>query len=357
MPKLLAATAAVALMVGVAGPGQAETFKLTVAAGQAPRALPSLKMVKDYFIPEVNKRLKAMGGKYKIRWRQAYSGTLLKPTKVFLGVQDGVADIGYVPTLFHPDKLPLDAVSFAAPFCTDQLGKVTAAINSVYAKVPQMDQQYDKFNLVRLAGSGVDSYQLFTNFPVKTLADMKGKKIGTAGSALQWLRGIGVTSVQAHMFRYYNDTKTGIYQGFIIISAAIPAMRYPEVAPYVTKVDFGAMYTIALVMNKDSLAKLPKEVQKVLKDVATEWGPRGDKAHMGAGRWGWGTGKKKFKDAKFVDFPEAERVKWANAMPNIAKEWAARMDKKGLPGDKVLSLYMDALRAEGVKCLRDWDKK
>jgi TRAP-type C4-dicarboxylate transport system substrate-binding protein len=128
------------------------------------------------------------------------------------------------------------------------------------------------------------------------------------------------------------------------------------VAPYVTRVNFGAMYAIALVMNKDSLDKLPKDVQKVLKDVAQIWGPIGDKAHMGAGRWGWGTGKKKFKKASFNEFPQAERVKWAKAMPNIAKEWAARMEKKNLPGKKVLSLYMDALRAQGVKCARDWDK-
>jgi TRAP-type C4-dicarboxylate transport system substrate-binding protein len=354
---LLTGAATAAMAFCLASATQAKTYKLTVAAGQAPRALASLKMLGKYFIPEVNKRLKAMGSKHKIRWRQAYTGSLLKPTKVFLGTQDGVADIGYVPTIFHPDKLPLDAVAFMAPFCTDDLSKVTNAINAVYAKVPQMDGQYSKFNLIRLNGSGVDSYQLLTNFPVKSLADMKGKKIGTAGSALQWLRGIGVTSVQAHMFRYYNDTKTGIYQGFIIMGSPIPPMKYPEVAPYVTRVNFGAMYAVALVMNKDSMKKLPADVQKAIRGAAKSWGPIGDKGHIGAGKWGWNTGKKMFKKATFSEFPQAERVKWANAMPNIAKEWAARMEKKGLPGNKVLSLYMDALRAQGVKCARNWDKK
>lgn len=354
---LITTAAAAALLVGIATTGQAKTYKLTIAAGQAPRALASLKALGKFFVPEVNKRLKAAGSKHKIRWRQAYSGTLLKPTKVFLGVQDGVADIGYVPTIFHPDKLPLDAVSFMTPFCTDDLTKVTKAINAVYAKVPAMNQQYDKFNLIRLQGSGVDSYQLLTDFPVKSVADLKGKKIGTAGSALQWLRGIGVTSVQAHMFRYYNDTKTGIYQGFIIMASPIPPMKYPEVAPYVTRVNFGAMYAVALVINKDSMKKLPADVQKAIREVAGAWGPVGDKGHLGAGRWGWNTGKKMFKKATFSEFPQAERVKWATSMPNIAKEWAARMEKKGLPGNQVLSLYMNALRAEGAKCARNWDKQ
>ena len=354
---LMTTAAAAALAVMTASSAQARTYKLTVAAGQAPRALASLKMLGKFFVPQVNQRLKAMGSKHKIRWRQAYSGALLKPTKVFLGTQDGVADIGYVPTIFHPDKLPLDAVSFMTPFCTDDLTKVTKAINAVYRQTAAMDGQYDKFNLIRLQGSGVDSYQLLTNFPVKGVADLNGKKIGTAGSALQWLRGIGVTSVQAHMFRYYNDTKTGIYQGFIIMSSPIPPMKYPEVAPYVTRVNFGAMYAVALVMNKDTMKKLPADVQKAIRAAATAWGPVGDKGHIGAGKWGWGTGKKMFKKATFSEFPEAERVKWAKSMPNIAKEWAARMEKKGLPGNKVLTQYMDALRAQGVKCAREWDKE
>jgi ABC-type sulfate transport system substrate-binding protein len=44
-------------------------------------------------------------------------------------------------------------------------------------------------------------------------------------------------------------------------------------------------------------------------------------------------------------------------MPNIAKEWAARADKDGLPGTKALSFYMDELRKGGAKPVRDWDKK
>ena len=43
-------------------------------------------------------------------------------------------------------------------------------------------------------------------------------------------------------------------------------------------------------------------------------------------------------------------------MPNIAKEWAERIDKQGLPGTKVLAAYMDELRKAGAKPVRDWDK-
>jgi hypothetical protein len=38
-------------------------------------------------------------------------GSLLKPTMVLEGTRDGITDIGFEPTIFHPDKLPLEQIS------------------------------------------------------------------------------------------------------------------------------------------------------------------------------------------------------------------------------------------------------
>ena len=54
---------------------------------------------------------------------------------------------------------------------------------------------------------------------------------------------------------------------------------------------------------------------------------------------------------------EQQRLAWAKGMPNLAKEWAASMDGKGKPGSKVLAAYMDALRKDGAKPLRNWDRE
>lgn len=351
---LAVAGVALGLLAGVA---DARTYRLTVAAGQVPKALPNLGMIPTFFVPEVEKRIKAAGLKDNVEFRQAYAGTLLKPRAVLLGVQDGIADLGYEPTLFHPDKLPLEQVSFATPFCTDNVLTISKVMDKLHREVPEMKAQYDKFNVIRLAGGSFDSYQLFTSFPVKQLSDLNGRKIGSTGAILQWVRGIGVTSIDSNMMEYYNSTKTGVYDGFIIFHSASPAMKYPEAAPYVTDVNFGAMYAAALIANKASMSRLPKEIQKIITEVGAEWGPQGDKAYANAGARGLATSKDMFKSANFTAFPDAERVKWAKAMPNIAKEWAARADKDGLPGTKVLQAYMNGLRAEGVNCMRQWDKE
>jgi TRAP-type transport system periplasmic protein len=351
--------AAILLAGLAASPALAQQeINLTVAAGQPTRAMKPLAMVSEFFIPEVNKRMQAAGldKKYKINWKEAYAGSLLKPTFVLQGVSDGIADIGFEPTIFHPDKLPLEQISFVTPFTTTDVVLVGKTIDKMHAKFPEYRAQYDKFGVIRLAGSSYDSYELFTTVEVKKFDDVKGKKISTAGAALQWVRGTGATPVQSNMTLYYNNAKTGVIDGFIIFPSSIPGMKYPEAAPYVTKVGFGAQYAAALIINKGVHAKLPPELQKILREAGEAWTAAADKVQLDAGEDGFKsvTG---FPNGKTLVLPREEQTKWANAMPNIAKEWAERLDKDGQPGSKILAAYMDEMRGAGAKPVRDWDKK
>lgn len=348
------AAASVAIALSATSALAQQTISLTVAAGQPPAALPSLALVGKYFIPEVNKRIKDAKLDVTIQWKEAYAGSLLKPYQMLDGVKDGLADIGFVPTIFFPDKLPLENITLVAPFLTTDIVLLSRVMNRLHETMPEFPAQYDKFNQVRLGGTGADSFELLTTFPVKSVDDLKGHKIGTAGAALAWLRGTGAVPVQSNMMEYYNSTKNGVFEGFIVFPSAFPAMKYPEAAPYVAKVGFGAQYSVVLTMNKDSFRKLPPAVQKIMLEVGHEWGKRSDEAYMTAGEAGY-KALPNFK-AHLYEFPEAERKKWADAMPNIAKEWAAAMEKQGVPGNKALAALMTEARNAGIKPVRDWDK-
>lgn len=339
--------------ISVAGAASADTFTLTVAAGQPPRALPSLGAVEDFFVPEVNARLEASGSEHAIRFREAYAGSLIRPTQVLQGVQDGLADIGYVPVIFHPDKLPLEQISFVTPFCSTDVGKVTAAMDRVYAELPAMADQYSAFNQVRLAGTGVDSYELHSSVPVRGYADLAGLKIAAPGGALNWMRGTELTPVQSNMMEFYNSTRTGVYDGFIVMGSTIFGMKYPEVAPYITEVNFGSTYVAVLTMNKDSLSALPEDVQAVIWDVAADYQDVANEAYQRAGEAAL-VKLPDWENGELIAFDASDRNTWANALPNLAREWATGMDAKGLPGTQALEIYMNALADSGENCARDW---
>ena len=357
MRKLTAAilgTAGLAVMASTAMAQQQIT--LTVAAGQPLRAMKPLAMVSEYFVPEVTRRVEEAGLDITIEWKEAYAGSLLKPTFVLQGVSDGIADIGFEPTIFHPDKLPLEQVSFMTPFTTTDVVKVGQTIDKLHETIPAFKEQYDKFGVKRLAGSSFDSYELFTTFPVKTFADVEGQKISTAGAALQWLRGTGATPVESNMTLYYNNAKTGVIDGFIIFPSSIPGMKYPEAAPHVTKVGFGAQYAAALIINQGVYDGLPPELQDILVEVGKEWTAKADAGQQEAYEMAYGGVPQDFAGAETYELPREEQEKWANAMPNIAKEWAEQMESQDLPGNEVLSAYMEEMRSAGADPVRNWDQ-
>ena len=349
---VLGAAAAVLAAVGASAQ---EKINLTIAAGQAPRALKPLQLVTDTFIPAVNKGIKDAKLNIEIVWKEAYAGSLLKPTRVLEGVRDGIAEVGFEPTIFHPDKLPLENITFVVPFVSADVSMVSKAMNKLHATFPEFGQQYEKFGSVRLGGNSYDSYELISTFPVKSVDDVKGKKIGTAGAALAWIRGTGAVPVQSNMMEYYNSTKTGVFEAFIIFTSAHPGMKYPEVAPYTVKVGFGAQYAAALIINRGVYNKFPPALQKIFMDAGAAWGADADKSMQDGGAAGLGA-VSGFK-GQVLEFPREEQVKWAKMMPNLAKEWAEKLDKQGLPATKALQAYMNEMRAMGAKPARDWDKE
>ena len=69
------------------GPAVAKNYKITVVAGHPPIFL-WVTLCRDYFIPEVNKRVEKLG--HKIEWNQAYGGTVAKIGGALEAIEEGV---------------------------------------------------------------------------------------------------------------------------------------------------------------------------------------------------------------------------------------------------------------------------
>ena len=84
MKATLYAAAACAAAIA-ALPADAEEIKLTAISGHPPVTL-GVSHLRDYYIPEVNKRLEA-AGKHKIVWTEAYGGSVAKPAAVLEAIE------------------------------------------------------------------------------------------------------------------------------------------------------------------------------------------------------------------------------------------------------------------------------
>lgn len=353
--KTLIASAVAAVFAGTLGAAaQAKEIKLTASSSHPP-VVPWVSTIKNLVVPEANKRLEKAGSPHRIKWTEAYAGALYNFQNTLEGIEQGLGDIGWVGTLWEPIKMPLHNVSYYAPFAAFDVHQMLEIQNELEKNVPAFAAEWTKHNMKFLGSQAADSYQLMTKRPVTKVEDIEGLKLITPGAISAMIRGTGSIPVDAGLPVFYNNMQTGVADGCIIITTGMIPFKLHEVAPYITRANIGAVNAGGLAMNMDTWKSLPKDVQDVFIGLGVDYGKV--QTDLVA----------KFEQSSFEKLPgmgaklsvmsEEERKRWAMKLPNIAGEWAADLEKKGVPGKLVLSKFMDAVRARGGKPLRDWDKE
>ncbi|RMH48821.1 MAG: hypothetical protein D6686_09635 [Alphaproteobacteria bacterium] len=349
MTRRLTSALGAAALICAALPAAAESWHFTIIAGHPPLTK-GVSSLSSFFVPEVSRRVAELG--HEITWTEAYAGAVAPPTGVLEAVESGVAEFGYVPHLFEGDKLPLEQITYVTPFGSDDLIRVMAVIGRLHAELPEMDAAWADHNQKVPAPVGVDTYHFVTKFPISRVSDLDGRKIGTAGLALNWLKGVDATPVASSLPDFYNAMATGLIDGIMTFESAIAPYKFHEVAPYITKINFGAQYASALTVNLDTWKALPEDVRQVIQEVADEYRDRAAAAYKAGGEAS--LAKAAAEGAIITQLPEEERRAYALRLPNIAREWAAALDAQGKPGSRVLETYMRLSREAGIVHARDW---
>ncbi len=328
-----------------------QVIKLTATAGHPPVFL-WVKTMDEVFIPEVDKRLVAAGNKYKIEWTKAWGGTLIKLGSESKGVADGIADIGLISTIFEAAKFPMQNVSYFTPFGSNDVSVVSKTISDMQTRIPAMADAWNKNGLTYLNGMALDSYHIWTKFPVTKIEDLQGKKLSAPGPAANWVKGTGAVAVAGTLNSYYEDIKSGVSDGAVVFSTGAWAAKLHEVAPYVTKVNFGSQFSGGVAVNKSRFDKLPPEVQKALQGAADEWAAQ--YAKMQTAAVNTVLQNMVTAGAKISELSPVERKRWADALGPVAKTWSADVTSKGGPGQEVLKMYTESLKRSGADLPRDW---
>ena len=347
------ALAGVALAGLTAIPAAAqESLSAVVIDGYPDRAL-WVKEFTNFFIPEVDKRL-ATAGNFKINWQENYGGSIVKPRGVLEGVQLGLGDIGIVTTIFHSSKLPSQGISGSTPFVASDARAVAKAVDEIAREFPAMNNEFTAQNQIYLAtGVVLDTYQVFCTSEVSSVADLEGKKIAGAGLNLRYLEGIkDAAGVRGGLTDFYNMLQTGLVDCGMLWPEAAKTFKIAEVAPYMLKADLGAVNSKTITVNADYWAKLPGEVQDVLKAVSIDY--RDHVAGIAMDRAAASAAAYQEAGGTIVEVSAEDRAAWANAMPNIAQEWAANLNDRGEAGSDMLAAYLSKLETAGFKGVRDW---
>lgn len=331
---------------------QAQSAVNITIASSHPVANYWVSNMKNVFQPEVEKHLRDNGNTHRINWREAYGGTLYRFQDTMEAVRDNITDIGYVGTLWEGSTMPLQNVTYFTPFATGDHGVVANAFERLNETVPAIRQNWEGLNMIPLSSYITDTYHIWSNFPVRTLDDLRNRKISAPGTSANWLQGTGATPVDGALTTYYTDIQTGVSEGALSFFVGILPTRVYEVAKYVTKCDVGAMYVGGIAVNRQRFGRYPEPVRNALVaagKVATQKHIEDVSARVAASE-----AEMVQKGAIVTTLAAAERERWIRGLPNIARTW---VDSSGPAARDVLNAYFAAIRAAGQTPGRNWDRE
>lgn len=332
-----------------ASTAQAETFTLRVGAGHPAGPTVYVNLVQDFFVPEVKRRV-AEETDHEIEFIEGYGGSIAGVADTLEAVETGLLDIGAYCFCFEPSKLFIHNFPYYAPFGPEDSAKAMETTRAVYDKVPWLTEVFEiDYNQTLIGLSGWDNYHIGTTVEWNTVGDLKGVKIGGAGPNLPWLEFAGALPVQSTLPDGYMSLQTGVYNGWLMFPSAYLGYKFYEPAPYYTLIGFGAMAVNGLTVNNATIARLPEEIQTILREVGAEYEARSG-AELNA-RQAAGLKGLEEAGANIRELPQEARASWAQSLATYPSIQAKDADGRGLPGTEVMQAYLDAVAAAGHEWL------
>ncbi len=179
----------------------AEEIELTISASHGIQ-IPWVAPLQDVIVAETNKRLEAMGSENRVNWTESYGGALYSFGDTLEAVGDGITDAGWIGSLWEESKMPYDNLTYFTPFTSDDYALQMQIFNRLHHEIPALRAEWENNNVVFLGATGADTYHLYTNFPVTSIADLKGRKILAPGVTAPWMAAVGAVPVHGFCGTY-----------------------------------------------------------------------------------------------------------------------------------------------------------
>jgi len=124
---------------------------------------------------------------------------------------------------------------------------------------------YDEHNIKWYPAAADCYYHFNTNFPVRSLDDLKGKKIRALGIFGKYVQRLGASVVVVPGAEMYMAMKLGTIDGAIYGATGLQDIKLHEVVKYYT-LPTTTQIALSLLINKDSLKKLPPDLRVIVEE-------------------------------------------------------------------------------------------
>ena len=292
-----------------------------------------VSLLLDQWCTEVNKRT---NGRVKVTH---FTGGILCPApQTYASVIGGVADIGVSFVSYTTGRFPVTEFLIEPIGCKDGYWGTKLA-NALYKKFKP--KEFDETKVMFLLSAPPQF--IFGQKPIKTLEDLKGRKLRAAGTVeVAFVRALGGVPVALPMPDVYDALQKGAIEGYCGNFEPMKGYKLAEVLKYSVEFDARPMGSGYVVMNKDKWNALPADVQKIIDEINEEYAEKMAELWRDLAQ----EGKDFFvqKGGTVIVLSKEENARWVERVRPIVDEYVKGLNSKGLPGDEVLKFCMDYLK-------------
>jgi len=207
----------------------------------------------------------------RVKFEFFYSASLVKAPDVLKALKAGIADVACVAAAYFPADLPLNTL-FMAPYLSMKPDAITYAGIDLYQEFPEFRAEYEAHNCMLIHYYGIPPNLICgAGEPIKTLEDMKGKRIRAVTDVaiiIEMLGGvpdaIAIGETYGALERGLLDAVSAIYMPYVV------ATKIYEQSDWVMDPRMGAYHLTTTAINLDTLNSLPPEIQRIMEEVTAE---------------------------------------------------------------------------------------
>ena len=219
----------------------------------------------EEFLQELERRT---GGKIKTRFFAG--GSLLKPPGMYVGIEKGIADMGFAHVEYTPGRFPVtEACDLPLAYPSGWVSNMV--VNDFYQEFKPKEWENVKVLWMHASTPNV----IISTKPVRVMEDLKGMTIRAPGRVGDTVKALGASPAPMPIMEVYDALSKGVVQGVNTPFETLKTFRFGEVAKYTTSSwQVGNIYTFYVIMNKNSYKKLSPELKEILDELCGEYKER-----------------------------------------------------------------------------------
>src|SRR5690606_16265327 len=146
----------------------------------------------------------------------------------------------------------------------DVVAATGAALETMYFNCPECLDEIKKLNAVSLGGWTSSAYLLACTTPVKSLADLKGKRVRASGAYAEMFKMAGAVPVGATLVEAISLLQRGGLDCQHGVADWLRTFGYADFAKYVTDIPLGLTGpAIGMYLNRDTWNKFTPEQKRL----------------------------------------------------------------------------------------------